>query len=336
MSFTQSVIDAIERLLNKYNANNYSGTENAGGFGNGGHVFNFHPALQDLANVASAVATEAQNAENAVSAASGYAEDAEGHATNAGLFAGAASDFADTAEEWAETAKDVPVSEGKYSAKHYALKAQESAESIDFADFSELPEELEPIDTVKFVGEDAEGNKIGVPFSAFGGGLPIGASFYWNGNTPPDKCLEENGATISKTTYPELFAVIGYNGGSGDNFILPDSRGEFIRGWDNSRGVDSGRTLLSTQSDQNKSHNHTGSIGNESAHTHPWAPLKGNSTQASDTNYPMSSPSSGSWGNYSVNTGAGTAHNHSVTINTDGGTEVRVRNIAKMVCIRAY
>jgi microcystin-dependent protein len=44
--------------------------------------------------------------------------------------------------------------------------------------------------------------------------------------------------------------VIGitYGGGNGvDTFNLPDLRGEFIRGWDHGRGIDTGRTLGSAQ-----------------------------------------------------------------------------------------
>ena len=57
-----------------------------------------------------------------------------------------------------------------------------------------------------------------------------------------------NGATLSKTTYPELFAVIGYTyGGSGDNFELPNLRGKFVTGvgpdsWNNTLNETGGRS----------------------------------------------------------------------------------------------
>lgn len=68
----------------------------------------------------------------------------------------------------------------------------------------------------------------------------------------PDGWLLCNGAAISRTTYSRLFAVIGttYGGGNGSTtFNLPDLRGEFIRGLDQGRGVDPGRTLGSAQMD---------------------------------------------------------------------------------------
>jgi microcystin-dependent protein len=75
----------------------------------------------------------------------------------------------------------------------------------------------------------------------------------------PTGYLECNGATISRTTYATLFAVIGTTFGAGDGsttFNLPDLRGEFIRGADRGRGVDSGRAVGSAQSGEVQSHRH--------------------------------------------------------------------------------
>jgi microcystin-dependent protein len=75
----------------------------------------------------------------------------------------------------------------------------------------------------------------------------------------PTGYLECNGAAISRTTYANLFNVIGTTFGVGDGsstFNLPDLRGEFVRGWDNSRGVDSGRAFGSAQGDLVKAHTH--------------------------------------------------------------------------------
>lgn len=69
---------------------------------------------------------------------------------------------------------------------------------------------------------------------------------------PPDGWLECNGAAISRTSYAALFARIGTTYGVGDGsttFALPDLRGEFLRGWDNGRGVDGGRVFASGQGD---------------------------------------------------------------------------------------
>lgn len=64
-------------------------------------------------------------------------------------------------------------------------------------------------------------------------GMPIGAVFPFYGTTPPEHTMACNGAEISRTTYAELFAVIGTTAGEGDGsttFNVPDLRGMFIRG----------------------------------------------------------------------------------------------------------
>lgn len=75
---------------------------------------------------------------------------------------------------------------------------------------------------------------------------------------PPTGYLECNGASLSRTEYPELFAAIGTKFGSvdSDHFNVPDLRGEFIRGWDHGKGIDPGRTLGSLQTDSFKYHSH--------------------------------------------------------------------------------
>jgi phage-related tail fiber protein len=58
--------------------------------------------------------------------------------------------------------------------------------------------------------------------------------------------LECNGAEISRDTYADLYAVIGDTYGNGDGsttFNIPDLRGEFLRGWDNDKGVDPDRNI---------------------------------------------------------------------------------------------
>jgi len=88
---------------------------------------------------------------------------------------------------------------------------------------------------------------------------PIGSLSAFAGSTAPNKWLICNGAAVSRATYSDLFTIISTVYGIGDGtttFNLPDLRGEFIRGFDSGRGVDSGRTLGSTQTDQFESHRH--------------------------------------------------------------------------------
>ena len=71
--------------------------------------------------------------------------------------------------------------------------------------------------------------------------------------------LMMNGQIVSRLgENAALFAVLGPSYAiSADSFSIPDARGEFLRGIDMGRGVDSGRTMLSPQGDLFRSHTHT-------------------------------------------------------------------------------
>jgi microcystin-dependent protein len=128
-------------------------------------------------------------------------------------------------------------------------------------------------------------------------------------STAPAGYLKANGATISRTTYADLFAAIGTAFGAGDGsttFQLPDMRGEFVRGWDDGRGVDSGRAIGSSQSDGFKSHYHD--------------ILTSGNTPA------------GTLGIVGSNQISGTPSTS--TTGSTGGTETRPRNIALLACIK--
>lgn len=93
-----------------------------------------------------------------------------------------------------------------------------------------------------------------------GAGVSIGSIETFAGVAAkiPEGYLLCNGQEVSRTTYKDLFDVIGttYGSTSGTTFKVPDLRGEFIRGFDAGRGVDSGRVFGSWQVDEFKSHNH--------------------------------------------------------------------------------
>ncbi|HDK0925893.1 TPA: phage tail protein [Escherichia coli] len=73
-----------------------------------------------------------------------------------------------------------------------------------------------------------------------GSALPVGVPVPWPSATPPTGWLKCNGAAFSAEEYPELAKAYQTN-------KLPDLRGEFIRGWDDGRGIDTGRALLNWQ-----------------------------------------------------------------------------------------
>jgi microcystin-dependent protein len=82
--------------------------------------------------------------------------------------------------------------------------------------------------------------------------IVAGTIAYLGMNSAPTGWLKANGAAVSRTTYAALFTAIGTTYGVGDGsttFNLPDLRGEFPRGFDDGRGVDSGRAIGTAQLD---------------------------------------------------------------------------------------
>lgn len=183
-------------------------------------------------------------------------------------------------------------------------------------------------------------------------GETVGAVQGFARTSAPTGWLKANGAAVAVASYPALASAIycgdannataewGYRTNSdsspstnrsttGTYIVLPDIRGEFVRGWDDSKGTDSGRSLWSSQSSQNLSHNHTGSTSTTGAHQHT-IPVALNSGVGA-----FGDPTSASnAGEFSKSTSSAGNHSHTVTIDNNGGSEARPRNIALLYCIK--
>ncbi|EIT3683551.1 phage tail protein [Escherichia coli] len=87
-------------------------------------------------------------------------------------------------------------------------------------------------------------------YLGLGEGAPaIGVPFFWPSAAMPNTVIDSwssmvflkfNGAKFSVSDYPVLAKVF-------PSLVLPEARGDFIRIWDDGRGADSGRALLSWQ-----------------------------------------------------------------------------------------
>jgi microcystin-dependent protein len=122
----------------------------------------------------------------------------------------------------------------------------------------------------------------------------------------PAGWLECDGGSYSATAYPALFAILGTVGQS--TFNVPDLRGEFIRGVDNGRGVDPGRTLRSAQGQSVAAHNHA-----YEGYVEGFFPTGGRNSLAAGTS------------------AKGDAD---LTTASTGDTETRPRNVAMLACIK--
>lgn len=147
--------------------------------------------------------------------------------------------------------------------------------------------------------------------------FPTGAIAVFAMETPPAGWLKCNGQEVSRTSYSSLYDVIGTTYGIGNGtttFNVPDLRGEFVRGFDDGRGVDTGRTFGSLQSDEIKSHTHSNVSVNGS-----------NADNGDAGNYVVTAPTQF---NSLTNVGG--------SVGATGGIETRPRNMALMYCIKAY
>lgn len=167
-----------------------------------------------------------------------------------------------------------------------------------------------------------------------------GMTVMWPSSTVPAGYLECAGQAVSRTTYAALFALIGTSFGPGngtDTFNVPDMRGEFVRGWDHGRGIDTGRALGSAQDEAFKSHSHTGSTASAGAHVHD-TKVGGdaNNVREAVANNAITMAESAATAGV---TGSGQileagSHTHTLTINSAGGVETRPRNVAWMFIIK--
>lgn len=133
----------------------------------------------------------------------------------------------------------------------------------------------------------------------------LGQVAYFAYSAAPTGWLKANGAEVSRTAYAALFAIIGTKFGVGDGattFNLPDLRGEFVRGWDDARGVDASRVFGSNQAQDIQPHTHA--------------------IYMSGTNTSYGSQGTGSGTGKYIQTGS------------TGTTETRPRNVALLACIK--
>jgi microcystin-dependent protein len=195
--------------------------------------------------------------------------------------------------------------------------------------------------------------------------VPVGAVMYFGMQTPPTNWLKANGASLIRTDFPALFAAIGTAFGAVDSshFTVPELRGEFIRGFDDGRNVDTGRVFGAWQADAFASHTHPASTGiNSVGHTHTFSDSASDtSTAAGAHSHTYNQLVGGSGipagaGGFQTTSGATSsvaAHTHSVTISVSGTTsaqsanhthtvtvspvgaaDTRPRNVAMLACIK--
>ena len=157
-----------------------------------------------------------------------------------------------------------------------------------------------------------------------GDATPAGTVIWTARSSAPTGYLKANGAAVSRSTYATLFSAIGTIYGAGDGsttFNLPDLRGEFIRGWDDGRGVDSGRAMGSNQAFSTSASDLSVS---PSSHSHSYS---------DETNNGTGGGQGGGGANTGTQTLSKTTGSQSLSV-VSSATETRPRSLALLACIK--
>ena len=167
-------------------------------------------AVDSSASQAEAAASSAASASESKEAAAASAVSASGSASSAESFKTAAETAAGTANEKATAATESATA---------AASAADTAEAWAIGSIEERPE-----GSAKYWAEKISPENL----------LPVGMILAWPGTKAPSGWLNCDGSVVSRTTYADLFSVIGTTFGAGDGsttFKLPDYRGDFLRGY---------------------------------------------------------------------------------------------------------
>ena len=257
--------------------------------------------------------------------------------TNTGFFKNAANDFSIVTDGTRRAHFD---SNGITIRDRKALRLRDTSNSNFVA--IQAPSNVASDITLTLPDSDGNANDVlqsdgsgNLSFTALPQAVPTGSVHLMASTTAPSGYLKCNGAAVSRTTYADLFNEIGTAFGAGDGsstFNVPDLRGEFVRGWDDSRGIDSGRNFGTAQSDQNKQHNHTAtSTVSDPGHVHNYI------DQVNDANggYRWWKGGDNDCRGDNKDTGnAFTGIGVTTTVQNSGGNEARPRNIAMMYVIK--
>jgi phage-related tail fiber protein len=183
--------------------------------------------------------------------------------------------------------------------------------------------------------------------AAAAGATPAGTVSAFARNSAPSGWLKANGAAVLRASYPALDTAIycgdGSNGTAlfgyrctnpaspsasrsttGPYLVLPDLRGEFVRGWADGRAVDTGRAFGTAQSDALKDHEHD--LYDDVNSKQYYA--------ITDNNAPVSAPSVLGQGPTLADDASYFPGSGGVASPNGGATETRPRNVSLLYCIK--
>jgi len=154
-------------------------------------------------------------------------------------------------------------------------------------------------------------------------GIPTGTIVPWTDSTIASGFLECNGSAVSRTTYADLFGVIGTTYGAGDGsttFNVPDLQDNVPVGKSNNKSLAStggANTVTSTGNVAGSTANATLSTAQLASHSHNLNNI--NKAPGSQLNsYSASFGVSNNFTQVTGNAGSGSGHSHNMSANFAG------------------
>lgn len=210
--------------------------------------------------------------------------------------------------------------------------------------------------------------------------IPAGMLAYFPIGTVPTGWLACDGTAYLKASYADLYTALKDGGATciygedATTFNVPDARGQFIRTYDGTAGVDPDKSTRTNRGDgvtgnyigtkqageflahdhggeldstSAGSHTHGGSTSSAGSHTHtasfPYYKSAGataymvdrrDSVNTGDVYTQSVTVASGGAHTHTFTTGTGGAHTHLTTVESEGGSETRPVNISFQLCIK--
>jgi len=158
-------------------------------------------------------------------------------------------------------------------------------------------------------------------------GIPTATIIPWSSASVPSGFLECNGAAVSRSTYADLFAIVGTTYGVGDGsstFNVPDLQDNVAVGKSNNKALGSAAGANTVANSGNVSTNVTGNVGGSTAnatlstsqlasHSHSAAGLSGSFMQVQNGGFASRAANSNTG-----NSGSGGGHSHNMSANFSG------------------
>lgn len=237
---------------------------------------------------------------------------------------------------WEEAHPDVAIVGGRFSVLLGATVAL-APRHLTGDGYLEVSVQEGTQDPVRLGGRQRLGAAPFAKQAEFPSDLPIGTILAYGGTSLPPGFLWCDGASVERTAYPELFAVIGTAFGAPDaaHFNVPDFRGRFLRGQDQGAGLDPDAATRTAMKPGGATGDAVGSVQGHmfARHNHDYGDFK--KLLKAGSNDVVATQPAPEWFNWWARIAGGNYMAEAAEINPAGGAETRPVNASVRFIIKA-